>query len=531
MQGLTPTPAARTNLKGNENQLQAEEENVRIGLQGQYGKIEKKSKDPSGRRERNSGSSSSTDRENKSSSCSAEDQKKKRKERHHSSSTNRKHRSSSHSTEGEEKKHRSTKHREERHSKSSSSTDREDAHLKEVGHESNSHKEQHRSRSSGSARKRQEIEHTYAEINEQRIPSIVSPNLSLQDKPGATNFPKDEGLRHRNIQSISAPPKPLRAYLQTSDGTSTSSARSSSPPSYKSDEKRRDSEDIIYDHSWLKINLINSWSKFKAKLGYPIQQRAFVIPSVAFITFVASYSVLMPKYYASIQNLMKDPLLSIPIAIASVLFLASMAAFISNLRDTRIKVTGTKDDNEVFKKIKSINNEKCIRSIELNLSNNTRYTLLDGRKYKTLVFKKLALTLNRPLICAEVAAFVTLTSTYLLTKYFEIGYKNLADSLSTFNTSNIELIGFAAAASTILALFICSFVHYYRKECVEGLELKKCPRKIESFNEEYIREAESHYNNRDTLSSGKHSEGKAASLTIDQAVVEYYDSRAVIIAN
>ncbi|WP_339045409.1 hypothetical protein [Candidatus Mesenet endosymbiont of Agriotes lineatus] len=512
MQGTTPTPSPRSSL---EEQLQVRQENVIVESEHQYAEIKKKPKDASGAKKHSLESSGSTDRENKSSSCSAED---------------------------EERKHESTKHKKkEHHSRSSSATDREhksSSHsTRERRHKSKSHGEKHRSRPS--SLKEQEIEPTYAEINDQ--PSISSPDEEIvfsHDILKANGTLGDEGLRQRNVNPLK---KPLRAHSKTSDGTSTPSSKESSPPSYQSQEERRGSEDTIFDKPWPEVSsfftkkptwtIVNSWSKFKIKVAYPVQQRAFIIPCIAFITFVASYSILMPKYYASIQNLIKDPWIWIPIVVASILFAASMRAFISNLKDTRIKKTATQGDNEVFAKMKRINNEKCISSIELDLSNNTHYTLLDGRKYKTLAFKRLALTLNRPLICAEMAAFVTLTSTYLLTKYFEIGFKNLADSLSTFNTNNVELIGFTAAASVLLALFTCSFIHYYRKECVEGLELKKCPREIESFNKEYIREAKDCYDSKKTLSSGKHSEGKAASLTISQAIVEYYNSKAVIVAS
>lgn len=500
MQGTTPTPSPKSSLDQNIDE-QAAQKNLET--ENLYAEIKKKPKDASGAKKHSSESSDSTDRENKSSSCSTEDEK-----------------------------NRSTEHKEEHHSRSSSSTDKKHRHSsrsteeKERRHKSSSHGEEHHSRPSSLASKKQENELTY-----------IDDQLTL---PPVSNTPGAEGLRHRGTQP--APPKPPRNGMpsQSSDGASTSSSKESSPPPYEFNKDRKDSgdSDIIYSYlSWpnttkdYKKIIMNSLSKFKTKLAYPIQQRAFIIPSVAFITFIASYSILMPKYYASIQNLTKDPLLSIPIIIASLLFVASMMAFISNLQDTRIKKTATQGDNEVFAKMKSINNEKCIRSIELDLSNNTHYTLLDGRKYKTLVFKKLALTLNRPLICAEIAAFVTLTSTYLLTKYFEIGYNNLADSLLTFNTNNMELIGFTAAAGVILMLFMCSFVHYYRKECVEGLKITECPRNIASFNEEFIEEAKSSYNRGGTLSSGKHSEGKAASLTINQAVVEYYNDKAVIVTS
>ncbi|WP_339047175.1 hypothetical protein [Candidatus Mesenet endosymbiont of Phosphuga atrata] len=497
MPGTGPTPSPRSSLDQNIDE-QAAQKNLAAKQENQYATINKKRE---------------TDERKRSSESSG-------------------------SAEDEKKKHRRTKHAEGHHSRSSSSTDREHKgsphSTKEKRHKSKSHGEKHHSRPSSLAEK----EPIYAEIGEQHTPQLIdSPDgdtvFSRDDMLKAINIPGDEGVRKRNVNPLK---KPLRAHLQNSDGASTSSSKDSSPPSYTSNgnapwgNASRTLKEMLASVNPPKT-IANSWSKFKTKVAYPVQQRAFIIPSVAFITFMASYSILMPKYYASIQNLTKDPLLSIPIIIASVLFAASMMAFISNLQDTRIKITRTKDDNQVFKEIKNINNEKCIRSIELDLSNNTHYTLLDGRKYKTLAFKKLALTLNRPLICAEMAAFVTLASTYLLTKYFQIGFKNLADSISTFNTNNMELIGFTAAAGVILTLFMCSFVHYYRKECVEGLELKKCPREIASLNKEFIGEAERCYNSKKTLSSGKHSEGKAASLTIDQAIVEYYNSKAVIVAS
>ncbi len=382
---------------------------------------------------------------------------------------------------------------------------------------------------------------TESQSNEEPIYATI-PERSNQDQQKATkrnNSTETESSEPWNESLINPLPKPKRSTSLSQDAASSTSLDSkiSNPPSYESESgNKKDSSSKELQSLIPSSNTnTNSLSKLKAKLGYPVQQRAFVIFSTALVTFLAAYIGLVSKHLKSISSF-KNPSLYIPIIVASVLAALSIVAFIWNFKDTRIKKTSTKDDKDdkddskIFSTMKGLENEKCIKSIELKLSNNTNYTLLDSSKYKTLAFKKLELTLKRPLISAEIAAFVTITATYLLTKCFEMGYENLANSLENFNTGNAELMAFTITAGAILVLLIGSLIHYYRKTYVEELNITTDPKKIESYNQEYIKEAELNYEKKDNLSSGKHSKGKVASLTIDQAKIEYYNSKILIIA-
>ncbi|GHM58867.1 MAG: hypothetical protein sL5_09580 [Candidatus Mesenet longicola] len=494
MPGTGPTPSSRSSLEQNIDE-QAAQKNLETKQENPYATVNKKRE--TDERKRSSESSGSTDRGSKSSSNSAED---------------------------EERKHKSTKHKKkEHHSRSSSSTDREhkdNLHsTREKRHKSKSHGEKHRSRPSSLAEKEQEP--IYAKINDK--PPVSSPDEDVLYSPDMLN----EGLRRRNTEALPAQPKPPRngTPLQSSDGASTPSSKGSSPPSYTSNFSGNSS------HS-----RINSPSKFMIRLKYALRQKAFITPITISITFATVYTTLL--YFKNKENFLSkitnisDPEIYVPIIIASFFAVLSACALIYKYNKVNVKIPCAQDDEGIFEAMRYLDDDKCIRSITLKYSNNTNVTYLDKKKYKQLGLgnKRLKLTLGNPLI--SFFGFVSLTTmiTYLSFKCLEVGYESLANSLENFSPTNTGLMIVIVAVAITTALFAYSIYHSYRKTHVKGIKdleqesfVDNIKDKMITYNKEYIKEAESGNDDRETLLT-KHSKGKVASLVIDQAIVERYNS-------
>jgi len=365
----------------------------------------------------------------------------------------------------------------------------------------------------------------------------VSPP-SLEETKGEethVDVPQNSTLsRSPSQETVFDDPDKTLTRLSKESSNKLSNVRSTSPPSYKTD----DSEESLSLNSDIGGTTNKKTNRFLPRAKYAMQQKGFIIFGASAIILSTSAALLYlqdkEKFIAFFTNSPKY--ITIPvIALAALLAISPILFAIKQFRNTAEHKTQEKNADGILAEVLEHQpKDKAIKSVRLEYSNGTHSNFVlnaweskndfinIGEKVVSRTNKIESVINDRPLFTAllasVIAANVALPLWLLTTGSVQTFYQNPL-------TNNIGL-SLLICSGALALLILCLGVHYYRKTNCTNLIYSQEKIDTENVNKKFVEEIERERTNVLKENHGKN--GKRCSLTLEQVVVQSHNCKDAV---